>query len=166
MKNNSAKYIIPCFLAVSFGLLIIACQDRPALEPVAEDLQADMSEDAAQQSVDGVTILVEGSEWSESPDIKVNVTPLKVEIRNRGDVPLRVRYADIVLKGPEDNRFAPLPTFKVETTAEGESAIVDEDTSLYQPRHFAEGFHYAPHYHAVHPAYQPYPSIPRARQGS
>ena len=157
--NKKTRHIRTCFIAVFSSLLMVACQDRPKLEPLVEDLKSDMQPEAAKQSVGGVTVLVEGSEWPGYPDVKVHVTPLKVEIRNRGEVPLRVRYSDISLLGPEGNRFAALPTFKVEVTEEGAAAFVDDEDSPYQPQHFAEGFNYVPYYHAVHPAYQPYPYI-------
>lgn len=156
MKQNTTNIRI-CLMTVSLGLLMNACQDRPKLEPIVEELKSDMQPEAAKQSVDGVTVLVEGSEWPGYPDVKVHVTPLKVEIRNEGEVPLRVRYNDISLMGAEDNRFAALPTFKVEKTEEGASSFVDDEDSPYQPQHFAEGFNYVPYYHAVYRPYEPYP---------
>lgn len=156
MEKYTRERVLACFIIILCVLLASACRDRSRLEPIAEDLQADMSPDAAKRSVDGVTVLVEGGEWLGYPAVHANVTPLKVEIRNRSDVPLRIRYRDIALTGQDGTRFAALPTFEVEEGVE-EQTIVADRVLPYQPKIFATEFHYAPYYHTVHSPYLPYP---------
>lgn len=155
MKYPSLKRILPSILLSAASAFLISCQSQP--QPKLEPGSAgSMGKDVVRAQGAGVTVLVEGSEWSGRDAVKAHVTPLKVEVRNGGDVPILIRYQDFTLETEGGMRFAALPLFEIDGSVE-EAKPVSYARRPYRTSFYHSGFYTAPYYSSVYPGMAPYP---------
>lgn len=150
------SYLTQPLLLGSAGFLLVACQSSPSLEPTAETPNAEMGPDAAKATAEGITLWVEGSAWPGDSQVKEEVTPLKVQIQNQSDRPLRLRYEDFVLVSAKGDEFAALPPFEIEGSIQ-EPRAVSYSRAPYQTRFYHDRFYAAPHYSSIYSSMSPYP---------
>ena len=120
MKYLNLKTILTPVLLGAASTLIISCQSSPRLEPLTE---APMGKDAVRTTTADVTVLADGSEWSGRGAVKTHVTPLKVEIRNKSEQPVRIRYQNFRVVTKKGTRFAALPLFEIEGSVQEPKAV-------------------------------------------
>lgn len=117
-------------VAITAALLtgcLVGCTHEPELRPAptATFLQGD--DHAAVASLKGVRVTVDGDAWYGEPQQLDEVVPLQVSIANRSGRPLRVRYRELALVGPQGSRFAALPPLSIDGTALVHSPFEDYD---------------------------------------
>lgn len=99
-----------------------------------------------------VSIVVQSESWEGDPEIEAHVTPLRVEIENDSNMPLRIRYSDFALVNEADGaRFAALPPYEVEGS-------VSEPVAVRAIGFNHSRFHVAPGYQWLYPDLRPYGS--------
>lgn len=142
---------------VALLVLFASCTSGTTLKPKAEDYQSPMTDRAARVSSSGITLVAEGSEWFGREDVKREVTPLKVEIQNNSDMPVRIRYRNIHLsKAGNNKRYAALPLFEIDGTIREPTAF--SYTQLpYRSRFYYDSFYVSPFYRDVYPVLSPRP---------
>jgi hypothetical protein len=144
--------------AVAAGLLVLisGCTTTPELSPAPSANEAQSLEAAAVSTVEGVHIVARADAWTGRPEIKEEVTPLRVTIENNSTQPLRIRYSEFALVSPTGKRYAALPPFAIEGAVE-EPVQVESDYAVPRPAFSYNRFSVAPYYAATFPAMQSYP---------
>lgn len=147
----------------AFSLVFIwqGCTRSTELGPAAEDASA-ATLSAVKQ---GVAATVEADSWTGDPRIEAYLTPLRVELENNSEHPLRLRYDHFALIAQEDgSRYSALPPYAVEEEVDGDPVAVHPGP-ISEPGFRHRGFHVAPYYADVYPgihywshsfAYDPY----------
>ena len=98
--------------------------------------------DAAVATADGLRCTAEAAVWEgRAGELPPSVAPIKVRIRNDGDEPVRLRYQDFALLGPDGRKYRPLPPVSM---ASGHGLTIN-------PLYAAEKFFVAPVFHDVYP---------------
>ncbi len=138
-----------CLLAVATAALAACGADRPELAP-APGAETPATPSTAASEVQGLTVAVSAEEWPGEAPIRDEVTPLKVTFRNEGDRPVRVRYRELSLVGPENQRFAALPVVRVEQEVEV-PRLAEGHPVVQQPLFQASRFEAAPYYRPMYP---------------
>lgn len=104
----------------------------------------------AVSSAAGVDIVTMTPDFPGIVDIESAVTPMKVNITNNGNQPVRIRYADFKLTAPDGSSYAALPLYKIDSSvstslpALGYSPIAD-------PAFRWNRFRVAPYYAGLYP---------------
>ncbi|MGM0575369.1 MAG: hypothetical protein ACQEXJ_06535 [Myxococcota bacterium] len=129
-------------------LVLSACASRPELKPApgAEELASGPGS-GARASAAGVTVEARAGAWSGFPETLDEVTPLLLAVANDGDVPVRVRYAEIGLATQDGVRLAALPPLALD-----EEQVEPVESVPYS----WSGFYVAPygaHYYPEHEAW-------------
>lgn len=96
--------------------LALACSRGPELEPA--ETASTVPVDTAMATAENVVVAAKGDVWSGDSEVREHVTPVMLEIENRGDQPLRVRYSNISLESADGERFSALPPFDVRGSVE------------------------------------------------
>jgi hypothetical protein len=133
------------------GLLAIlasGCVRVAKLLPVEEAETA--GERAAVSSVEGVRIVARGNVWPGQTEILQDTTPLRIRVENGSSVPVRLRYSDFALIGPDGKRYAAIPPFHFEGTVADADPTTDQPT-VEDPEFDHSGFSIAPFYRSIHP---------------
>ena len=98
---------------MAVSLLLGACAGQ--LQPAPEAMLVEGRGKGAAAQTAGVTVIARARAWQSSPSsLELVVTPILVTIENESPTPLRVRYADFALVGPEGRRFAARAPFEVQ----------------------------------------------------
>lgn len=116
--------------------LALACSRGPELEP-AETANT-TPRDAAYTTTQNVVVAAKGDTWPGDAEVREHVTPVMLEIENRGDQPLRVRYSNISLVSADGQKFSALPPFDVRGS-------VEKTVDRLVPRFGYEGVAVAPY---------------------
>lgn len=135
--------------ALAFG-----CARSPDLEPAASADRVVGMDDAAVAFSSGVQVIVQADEWPEQRAVPRRVTPVLVDIINRGDRSLRIEYRHFVLQTQDARVLAALPPFRVYGTPT-EPRVAGRAMEL---SYDAEGFEVAPFYSEI------YTDLPRYRR--
>jgi len=102
---------------LGLGLLAGCAHDEPELQPAAAAQELPGEDYAATASVEGVHVEVDGDAWSADPENLETVVPLEVRVENASGRPLRVRYREFALVGPQGSRLAALPPLTIDGVA-------------------------------------------------
>lgn len=138
-------------------MLILAACSAPGTE-LAPAPQADEStslSEAAVDRVEGVRMVAQSQAWPGVTEIKREVTPLRVEIENSSQVPLRIRYDRFTLVGPQGQRYSALPPYGVEGSVE-EPTLTEGYAPVTAPTFQYDNFYVAPYYAPAYPTLTPY----------
>lgn len=122
-------------------------EPAPAAETVAPETAVDR--------VNGVRMTAETGTWDGLARVKTEVTPIRVTIENGSDTPIRLRYDDFALVGPQGRRYAALPPYGVEGEVT-DPVLVDAYDPVTAPGFAYSGFSVAPYYASVYPTVTPY----------
>lgn len=131
-------------IALATTLLVTAC-GTPDLTPApsAEQPAGETEAEVATASVGGVAVRVESGAWDGDSTVAHELTPLYIHIENRGDAPVRLRYREFALVGPQGQYYAALPPLAAQVDVQQvESARLPVGTPSFQHR----GFFIAPPY--------------------
>lgn len=132
-------------LALAAGLCAaaaLACTG-PGLRPAPEANETPGRGHGAAASEQGVRVEARVDAWQGTPrELDHRVTPVLVEIENRGDRVLRVRYSEFALIDGSGRRYAALPPFDIEGEVRPVSGY---DADGWR------GFYVAPHLRARYP---------------
>ena len=144
--------------AVAAGLLVVisGCTTTPELSPAPSANEARGLEEAAVSTVEGVNMVAGADAWPGRPEIREEVTPLRVTIENNSNQPLRIRYSEFALVSSTGKRYAALPPFAIEGDVE-EPVVFESDYAVPRPAFSYNRFSVAPFYAGTYPAMQSYP---------
>jgi len=135
-------------VSVAALVLLPACRQQSQLDPIAEsDVTVDDTE--AIQQTTGVRVVVDGEAWQGDPEVTELVTPVKIEITNGSDRPLRIRFPDFALLGAYD-RYSVLPVFGFENV-DGEVLMIEGYAPVTLPEFTYEDYYVADYYAAAYP---------------
>jgi hypothetical protein len=124
--------------AVGFCALLAGCAANLKPAPQARTIRD--NQPAAFSEVAGIRVMVMPNQWSGNPaDLSDRVTLFQLEIENGSDQPLRIRYREFKLVGPESFTTTAIPPYKIEGT-------VVKPVFLPQTYVYPHGFELAPHY--------------------
>lgn len=133
-------------LAVT-AMATLGCSRGLDLAPAATADRVVGLDDAARAASNDVEVVVQADDWPGDAPIDMAVTPLRVRIENRGDIPVRIRYADFELVGSSGETYRALPPYKIE-------GVVPRMVGTYDPIYPSidyYGFGVAPPYSPVYP---------------
>ena len=128
---------------------------RTELDPAPAANEVSGMMDAAVDRVEGVRMVVQSQAWPGMSEIKTEVTPLRVVIENNGSVPVRLRYDEFTLVGPQGTRYSALPPYGVEGSVE-EPVLVEGYDPITAPAFEYDNFYVAPYYASAYPTIDPY----------
>jgi hypothetical protein len=137
-------------------LLFASCSpQRTQLDPAPAANQAAGMTDAAVNVVDGVRVVAQSQAWPGMSEVKSEVTPLRVVMENNSSMPVRIRYDEFALVGPQGMRYAALPPYGVEGTVT-EPVLAEGYTPVTSPAFTYNNFYVAPYYASAYPTMTPY----------
>ncbi len=143
---------LPAFVA---ALALAGCSSQAKLTPAPGAHEVAGRPYAAVSGVDRVQVLAEPNVWVGRADILQDVTPVRVTIRNRGRRPVRVRYTDLALVGPDGARYAAIPPYALKGTVE-EPVWVQDYPPVAQPEFDEDGYEVAPYLGNMYPDLPPW----------
>ena len=128
-----------------FLVAAAGCASTPTLAPGAETKLADGGPGAVATDA-GVRVVATVDDWRWNPtDLSDFVTPVRLDVENNSDRPVRIRFKDIRLVGAAGVRLAALPPYRVR----------GEATRTIESHGYAvESFTVAPHLHGYYPDYR------------
>jgi hypothetical protein len=139
------------FLAGAAVVLLLAgCATQSQLTPAPGDTELPGNSQAAVSSIDGVKVNIYTDAWHGNQQVPGVVTPLRVEIRNGSSHPVRLRYSDFKLVGPDGKTYAALPPYGI-TGSVDEPHLVDVYPPLAAPGFDYDDFDVAPYYSTIYP---------------
>jgi len=109
---------------------------------------------AAVEDVAGIEVTASGRDWVGNPEVTTYVTPIRLQIDNKGKVPLRVRYSEIAVITGSGLRHSALPPMEVTGTVEQQVAV---RTDVVHPGFYHRHFRVAPYYRDLYPDLDYYP---------
>lgn len=142
--------------------LALGCEEGTDLEPAdsvddpaTRPHESTWLEDAAVTELAGVTMTIQEDEWPGAAQIKEDVTPVRLVIENRGEVPLRVRYDQFELIEPDGTIWSALPPFQINGEVR-QPVFVREYERIEEPAfEFDDAFFISPVYEGIY-AIDPY----------
>src|SRR5690349_3469875 len=93
---------------IPLALWLAACAHTSQLTPAPDARTSPGNPRVAEESVDGVRVVVDSTAWRAGAMRDV-LAPVKVTIDNRGTHRLRIAYSDFALGGAAGYRLAALP---------------------------------------------------------
>jgi hypothetical protein len=137
------------------GLFLMSgCAGYTELEPAPAASTVPGNEDRAVETIEGVRVTATVDTWTGLEDIKQEVTPLQVTIRNDNPEPVRVQYSDLALVSPTGKRYAALPPYQIEGTIQ-EPVISSSYAPITTPGFGYRGYSVARPYGPVYPTLEP-----------
>jgi hypothetical protein len=146
----------------------IGCASAPTIGP-ADDAQLADGGPGATATAHGVRLVATVDRWRWNPgELDEFVTPMLIDIENKGDRPVRVRLSDIRLMGDRGVDLAALPPYRikgrVERTVQTHAYAVEGFYAAPHLRHhysrypiYDDPFFYNRHYYRTyHPVYRTY----------
>lgn len=121
------------------------------LEPASGAQQVSGLENAARESVQGVSVLVQDTEWPGSTPISQEVTPLRVAITNNSEQPLRIAYDKFSLVSPEGLISSALPLYEIDGKVH-EPVAINQYSAIADPGFLHTNFAVAPYLGSVYPS--------------
>jgi hypothetical protein len=116
---------------LGLGLLAGCAHEEPRLEPAVAAQEVSRAE--ATTAVEGVHVDVDAGAWDADPKNLDTVLPLKVTVRNESGHPLRVRFREFALMGPQGSRLSALPPLTLDGVA-----LVNTPASGLKPEDIGE----------------------------
>jgi hypothetical protein len=156
MTTSAFPRSVLALLLLGTALAVAGCaasQTELAPAPGADEASGMM--DAAVDRVEGVRMVVQSQAWPGMAEVKTEVTPLRVVIENDGSVPVRLRYDEFTLVGPQGQRYAALPPYGVEGSV-AEPTLVEGYAPVTAPTFEYNDFYVAPYYASAYPTLDPY----------
>ena len=143
-------YVAAALLTVA-GLAMTGCTTGTQLRPAADANRVPGLDTAASDEMQNVSIVVDSQAWSGDPDVTTHVSPLRVDIQNDSDQPLRIRYNDFALVNElNGTRYAALPPYQIEgSVSERVTAVYDRPIDRIGFGH--TNFHVSPYYTGIYP---------------
>lgn len=150
-KLKAKKTVYGSLALLAAAALVSSCKTQTQLTPAASAQSVSALQQAASVEMQGVSIVVESEAWPFDRGIEDHVSPLRIEIQNNSDKPLRVRYSDFALvNGNDGKRFAALPPYSVDGNI-SERSVARYDRPIDQVGFVHKGFHVSPFYDGVYP---------------
>jgi hypothetical protein len=131
-------------------LLVAGCVGHSQLAPAPGDTELGGNKETAVSSIDSVDVNVFTKAWNGRQEILNVVTPLRIEIKNNSDQPVRVRYSDFKLVGPKGKTYAALPPYGITGSVE-EPHLVQVYPAIVSPDFDWDDFDVAPYYAPIYP---------------
>lgn len=126
----------PALATLALAAAVAACTGAQELEPAPAATPTQGPGTAVVARDAGVRIEAQVDAWDGTPDELDGVmTPIRVEVSNQGDQPLRVRFSEFELVEPDGTRRAAIPPFDIN----------DDVSQLVEPVYAYDGFYVAPH---------------------
>jgi len=134
---------------------LTACQSTADLKPAPGADAVPGLDEAARDVVQDVEVVAQTTAWPGLQDIGAQVTPVRVTITNRSEQPLRVRYQEFAIIGPQGERYSALPPWQMQGSVT-EEVTARVTTTAPDPLFVHRGFHVAPAYRTVYPTWDPW----------
>lgn len=138
-------------------ILFAACAPTRQLVPAPGAQLAPGQPRTAEETVEGVHVVVESDAWRSSP-VREVLSPVRVTLENGSPHALRVSYGQFTLGGPSGFRLAALPPYQVV------AQDVAASGAAVPPGFVGQNFLVAPwaarYYRGVAPWYGPFPYDP------
>lgn len=147
MKKRNRLMAAAIFMFMALGGCAADLSPAPAANKVAG------MEEAARSTIQGVTVLVQADGWPGPLHIEEEVTPLKIRIDNDSGQPVRMRYNEFTLIGPNGASFAALPPSQIESEL---SVMTDAPGEPYGTGFYHRYFAVAPYHVTLYPNIDPY----------
>ena len=147
--------LIAVFVTALGATALTGCAPSANLQPAPAANEVAGMEEAARTTVDGVHVVAQTAEWPGSAPVKNEITPVQVTMENNSNNPVRVRYGEFALVGPDGQRYSALPPFEVGGSVE-EPVVVDGYDPITNPGFAYDDFSVAPYYGSVYTGLTPY----------
>jgi hypothetical protein len=154
MRFSLRSALLPAFLVAAVAFAGCSAPGTELAPAPAANEAASMTE-AAIDRVEGVRMVVQSQAWPGMAEVKREITPLRVVIENNSQIPVRLRYDEFTLVGPQGQRYAALPPYGVEGSVE-EPTLVDGYAPVTAPTFEYRNFRVAPYYASAYPTISPY----------
>jgi hypothetical protein len=151
MKKMNAMAGLTAGVVLALG----ACTGAQELEPAPEATRTEGPGTAVVARDAGVRVEAQVDAWDGNPDeLEGVMTPIRVEVRNRSDEPLRLRYQEFQLVEPDGTRRAAIPPFDINDDVATSARV--------RPAYAYDGFYIAPHLQTFYDfdAYEPFDHEP------
>lgn len=143
VRPTIGRVAVTLTAALVMGSAVIACTNARLAPAPSAHSQGSVAVDR----VKGVHATVATDAWPGELDVKNQLTPLHVSIENHSAGPIRIRYQEFALIGPQGQYFSALPPLAAVIDVEGSSiepAPLSEPNATPGFRH--RGFFIAPPY--------------------
>jgi hypothetical protein len=140
------KNAIMLLLGLVLPPFFFGCASHTALVPAPGAEVSESYANYATASAGGVEILVNGNTWPGREEVRTEITPVRVIVRNRSGVPVRIGYDSFELIDSVRNQYAALPPFSIDET-------ISEPVARYYP---ARGYYSAGYYSPFYPGFGPF----------
>ena len=154
-RMNRRHLPITLCLAALCAVGATGCAPRADLQPAPAANEVAGQEEAARSVVDDVRVVAQTASWPGDAPVKNEVTPVQVTIENGSGNPVRLRYNEFALVGPDGQRYSALPPFEVGGSVE-EPVVVDGYDPIASPAFAYDGYSVAPYYGSVYTGLTPY----------
>ena len=153
---NRRHLPIALCLAALGAASVTGCAPRADLEPAPAANEVAGQEEAARTVVDGVEVVAQTASWPGDAPVKNEITPVQVTMENGSGNPVRLRYSEFALVGPDGERYSALPPFEVGGSVEEPVVVEDAYGPIADPAFAYDGFTVAPYYGSVYTGLDPY----------
>lgn len=143
------------FTIACAALLLSACASPPQLVPAPEAERVVPGGTIAVTSAAGVTLTVDPDAWRGNVRIDNAVTPIHVQIENKSDRKLRIRYSDFAMIAGNGDRYAALPPYDIRGSV-ADPALAHRYSPVDRLGFTYDGFHVAPFYRFMYPGLSVY----------
>lgn len=138
----------------ALGAILVAsltsCADPKLMpaEPPGAATTASAAPQEAQAQEAGVRVVITTNAWDGRPEALGTVlTPVRVQVENRGDRAVAIRYSAFRLTSPSGRTYAAIPPYDIEE---------DMARPVASPYYRSAGFGVAPYLGGFYPGYGPY----------
>ena len=121
IKNHILVFITALF--VVFGVL--SCKEEKKVELVPKDNDEVTLNRTETITVDSVEVTVSSDSWVGAPEVRKEVTPVRITITNNNDVSIKVAYSNIKLIGENGTVFHALPIYNLISTVDNVQLAYD-----------------------------------------
>lgn len=142
-------------MMVCAALLLAGCASPPQLVPAPEAERVVPGGTIAVTSAAGVTVAVDPDAWRGSVRIDNAVTPMHVQIENKSDRKLRIRYSDFAMVAENGDRYAALPPYDIRGSVT-DPRLAQRYSPVDRLGFTYDGFHVAPFYRFMYPSVSVY----------
>lgn len=116
------------FVWIIILVFTVSCSEDKKTELIPKD--ADDQQVILNQTetitVDSVQVTVSSDAWVGAPEVKTKVTPLKLQIKNNNDSPIKITYSNLFLVSNDGDIYSALPIYNIINDANKPHLLDDE----------------------------------------
>ena len=105
--------ILMIFTAMLVLLFVTSCSEEKKIELVPKDDDEVTLSETETITIDSVQVTVSSDSWVGSPEVRNEVTPLKITVANNNENPIKITYDNMKLVSEDSTVFTALPIYNL-----------------------------------------------------